>query len=391
MKKTVIAAALCAAVTFASSLTAMAGTSNISVKNNSPQSKPVSYSYDSELGAESAKSIKTLMTKLSELDRQDSVVQTLTVTSESADGAPVSVKLRLSLPGADNEEGPNSLSETDSEALDYYNIKVTSADGTVLYDNSDNVGADEASGYRDISLGMMNETSAAENKIFNITISTDKDMKNYERMASRLDWSIVTSVSDAAPTPTAAPETENESEAEQSESTVPPVQAADTPANAPSAAPATNSTVLPSGEYAVGHDIPAGRYTMTGSGKVHVYTDEGILRMTIALKHKGDSSANGVDEYVLTVKDGETVRVENEIMLSPFRSSVILPTAKPSAPSSAAPNSGTGSASTPTPKNASSQNPKTGDTTPVALVSIIGAAALLSAVAIGVIKRKIRK
>ena len=155
----------------------------------------------------------------------------------------------------------------------------------------------------------------------------------------------------------------------------------------PSAAPSANSTVLSSGEYAVGHDIPAGRYTMTGSGKVHVYTDEGILRMTIALKHKGDNSANGVDEYVLTVKDGETVKVENEIMLSPFRSSVILPTAKPSA--SAAPNSGAGSTSAP--KNSSSQNPKTGDTTPVVLISVIGAAALLSAAAIGVIKRKIRK
>lgn len=391
MKKTVIAATLCAAVTFASSLTAMAGTSNISVKNNSPQSKPVSYSYDSESGTESAKSIKTLMTKLEELDRQDSVVQTLTVTSESADGAPVSVKLRLSLPGADKDGDPESPKQNDNEILDYYNIKVTSADGTVLYNDADVTETDENAAYRDIDLGLMNETSSAENKIFNIAISADKDMKNYERAASRLDWSIVTAVRDALPAPTAAPEAEGESESVQSESTVPPAQPEAVPTNAPSAAPVTNSAVLPSGEYAVGHDIPAGRYTMTGSGKVHVYTDEGILRMTIALKHKGDSGANGVDEYVLTVKDGETVQVENEIMLSPFRSSAILPTAKPSASPSAAPASGTGSASTSAPKSSSSQNPKTGDTTPVVLISVIGAAALLSAAAIGVIKRKIRK
>ena len=391
MKKTVIAAVLCAAAAFASSLTAMAGTSDISVKNNSPQSKPVSYSYDAESDAEVSKSIKSLMTKLDELERQDSVVQTLTVTSKSDGGAPVNVKLRLSLPSAETDDGPTSPLTYDAEALGYYDVKVTSSDGTVLYDGKDAPETYENIGYRDINLGTVNETSDAENKIFNVTISVNKDLKKYAKTAEKLDWSIVTSAGGVSTTP--PPETENAADTEKSENDAPSSRVTAAPTSVPSAAPLSENSVINAGNYVVGHDIPAGRYTMTGSGKVHVYTDEGILRMTIALKHKGDNSANGVDEYVLTVKDGETVGVENEIMLSPFRSSVILPSASPSpSPSpSAAPKSGTTSTSSPAQKNVSSQNPKTGDTTPVALVSVIGAAALLAAAAIAVLKRKIRK
>lgn len=389
MKKTVIAAVLCTAAAFASSLTAMAGTSDISVKNNSPQSKPVSYSYDAESDAEVSKSIKSLMTKLDELERQDSVVQTLTVTSKSDGGAPVNVKLRLSLPSAETGDGPSSPIAYDAEALGYYDLKVTSSDGTVLYDGKDAPETYENIGYRDINLGTVNETSDAENKIFNVTISVNKDMKKYANTAEKLDWSIVTSAGGVSPTP--PPETENAADTEQSENDAPSAQVTAAPTSVPSATPLSENPVINAGNYVVGHDIPAGRYTMTGSGKVHVYTDEGILRMTIAMKYKGDNSANGVDEYVLTVKDGETVGVENEIMLSPFRSSVILPSASPSPSPSAAPKSGANSTSSPAQKNVSSQNPKTGDTTPVALVSVIGAAALLAAAAIAVIKRKIRK
>ncbi len=401
MKKAVLSAVICAAVTFTASLTAMAGTSNISVKNNSPQSKPISYSYNNESGTESAKSIKSLMTKLEELDRLDSVVQTLTVTSESDGGVPVSVKLRLSLPGAKKDDGPESPENTDNEILDYYNIKVTSADGTVLYNDADVTETDENAAYKDIDLGLMNVTSSAENKIFNVTLSVNKDMKDLSKSkteARRIDWSIVTAVAEAQPTPEPG-NTDNENETDENadsadkqadgESTAPPAQTTASPTSAPTVNQSANEITLPSGNYIIGQEIPAGRYTITGSGKVHVYGEDGILRMTVALKRKGDASTNGVDEYVLTVKDGETVNIENEIMLSPFRSSVILPTAKPSASPSATPNSGTNSTSAP--KSTSSQNPKTGDTTPVVLISVIGAAALLSAAAIAVIKRKINK
>ena len=188
----------------------------------------------------------------------------------------------------------------------------------------------------------------------------------------------------------------------ESESTPQPEQPTASPAKSPIINRTTNEMTLPYGSYPIGREIPAGRYTMTGNGKVHVYGEDGILRMTIALKRKGDTSANGVDQYVLTVKDGETLNVEDEIMLSPFSAPVVSPTNKPSPSPSPSPTAKPAK-KTPSPTKSpaqtvkpaerrdSSQNPKTGDTTPVTLISVIGAAALLSAAAIGVIKRKIRK
>ena len=385
MKKAIFTAALCAAMTLTMTLTALAGTSNISVKNNSPKSNPVSYSYDSEDSIETTKSIKTLMTKLDELNRQDSVVQTLTVTSESSNG-PVNVKLRLSMPSKGKDDVPEAPATDVSGALDYYNIKVTAADGTVLYDFTDAPETDEDASYKDIDLGMMNETSGAENKIFNITLSVNSDMKDYAKTASKLDWSIVTETVTRQPEPE-DDEPDNETEATEIEETAAPAEPATEPVSTPLPSAESASAVLQSGDYLVGVDIPSGRYTATGSGKVYVYTDEDILKISVALKHKGDGSANGIEEYVLTVKDGETLGIEGEIMLAPYRASSILPTPTP-APADEETAAGSGKTAK---RGNSSQNPRTGDTTPVVTVSVIGISALLAAIVIAVIKRKIRK
>ena len=71
------------------------------------------------------------------------------------------------------------------------------------------------------------------------------------------------------------------------------------------------------GEYICGEDIDPGRYAMTGNGKVHVYTENGELKSTIALKDK-NSSANGVEEYLINLTDGEKIKVESETKFTPY-------------------------------------------------------------------------
>lgn len=56
---------------------------------------------------------------------------------------------------------------------------------------------------------------------------------------------------------------------------------------------------------------------MTGNGKVHVYTENGELKSTIALKDK-NSSANGVEEYLINLTDGEKIKVESETKFTPY-------------------------------------------------------------------------
>ena len=66
-------------------------------KNNDSKSTPVTYEYAPDQLGETVRSIKPLMTKLDDLFKQSSVVQTLTISSESAEGDPVDFKLRLSM------------------------------------------------------------------------------------------------------------------------------------------------------------------------------------------------------------------------------------------------------------------------------------------------------
>ncbi|MBQ3472229.1 MAG: hypothetical protein IJH17_07740, partial [Clostridia bacterium] len=157
------------------SFTAFAATSNISIKNNEVNSTPVTYSYDAASSGEIVKSIKSLMTKIDELSKQDSVVQTLTISSLSADKIAVAFKLRLSLPDKNNgSEKPEKLATPSPEeyaALDYYKIKVTTSNGDVLYDADEEKSEDttEQKSYKDIPLGTLNSTDSAENRIYNLT------------------------------------------------------------------------------------------------------------------------------------------------------------------------------------------------------------------------------
>lgn len=377
------------------SFTAFAATSNISIKNNEVNSTPVTYSYDAASSGEIVKSIKSLMTKIDELSKQDSVVQTLTISSLSADKKAVAFKLRLSLPDKNNgSEKPEKLSTPSPEeyaALDYYKIKVTTSNGDVLYDADEEKSEDttEQKSYKDIPLGTLNSTDSAENRIYNLTISVDKSLNKNTAVANalrKLDWSIVSEIAETSENKTDVEEGQsNDGDSANNDNKMTPAPSANTvQQNTPKPAGSVAGT-LKKGEYAVGTDIPANRYKMTGKGKVSVYTPDGIVKMSVVLKQKGDTSTNGVEEYVLSLSDGERLVVENEATLTPHKAQTLIPsptpTAKPSAASSAN-SSKTNTSST------SKNNPKTGDTTPVILIVVIGVAALAG---IGFIEYKKRQ
>ncbi|MBQ2669650.1 MAG: LPXTG cell wall anchor domain-containing protein [Clostridia bacterium] len=377
------------------SFTAFAATSNISIKNNEVNSTPVTYSYDAASSGEIVKSIKSLMTKIDELSKQDSVVQTLTISSLSADKKAVAFKLRLSLPDKNNgSEKPEKLATPSPEeyaALDYYKIKVTTSNGDVLYDADEEKSEDttEQKSYKDIPLGTLNSTDSAENRIYNLTISVDKSLNKNTAVANasrKLDWSIVSEIAETSENKADVEEGQsNDGDSANNDNKMTPAPSANTvQQNTPKPAGSVAGT-LKKGEYAVGTDIPADRYKMTGKGKVSVYTPDGIVKMSVVLKQKGDASTNGVEEYVLSLSDGERLVVENEATLTPHKAQALIPsptpTAKPSAASSAN-SSKTNTSST------SKNNPKTGDTTPVILIVVIGVAALAG---IGFIEYKKRQ
>lgn len=377
------------------SFTAFAATSNISIKNNEVNSTPVTYSYDAASSGEIVKSIKSLMTKIDELSKQDSVVQTLTISSLSADKKAVAFKIRLSLPDKNNgSEKPEKLATPSPEeyaALDYYKIKVTTSNGDVLYDADEEKSEDttEQKSYKDIPLGTLNSTDSAENRIYNLTISVDKSLNKNTAVANasrKLDWSIVSEIVETSENKADVEEGQsNDGDSANNDNKMTPAPSANTvQQNTPKPAGSVAGT-LKKGEYAVGTDIPADRYKMTGKGKVSVYTPDGIVKMSVVLKQKGDASTNGVEEYVLSLSDGERLVVENEATLTPHKAQTLIPsptpTAKPSAASSAN-SSKTNTSST------SKNNPKTGDTTPVILIVVIGVAALAG---IGFIEYKKRQ
>ncbi|MBQ9599585.1 MAG: hypothetical protein IJR33_07270 [Clostridia bacterium] len=377
------------------SFTAFAATSNISIKNNEVNSTPVTYSYDAASSGEIVKSIKSLMTKIDELSKQDSVVQTLTISSLSADKKAVAFKIRLSLPDKNNgSEKPEKLATPSPEeyaALDYYKIKVTTSNGDVLYDADEEKSEDttEQKSYKDIPLGTLNSTDSAENRIYNLTISVDKSLNKNTAVANasrKLDWSIVSEIVETSENKADVEEGQsNDGDSANNDNKMTPAPSANTvQQNTPKPAGSVAGT-LKKGEYAVGTDIPADRYKMTGKGKVSVYTPDGIVKLSVVLKQKGDASTNGVEEYVLSLSDGERLVVENEATLTPHKAQALIPsptpTAKPSAASSAN-SSKTNTSST------SKNNPKTGDTTPVILIVVIGVAALTG---IGFIEYKKRQ
>ena len=372
------------------SASVMAASSSVSIKNNVAGSKPVTYTYDSDKSGEIVKSIKSLMTKLSDLSKQDSVVQTLTISSETAGTAPVSFKLRLSIPdNASSTAKPEAVKTPSPEqysALEYYNIQITDTKGNVIYSYEEDEKNEQQKTYKDIPLGVLNSSSRSENKIFNITLSINKDLKksSIAKNAEKLDWSIVSDTYIDVPAQTAAPQI--------TVTAAPDPQPTDKQQS--SVKEDKNGVItLAKGEYLCGSDIEPGKYTMTGDGKVHVYTSEGVLKTTIALKDKDDTSSKGVDEYLINLLEGEKVAVESDTQFTPYTAAKATSSPKPtSSPKvSASPKTASKTSATATPKAAAANNknnPKTGDSAPIVGVSALGIIALGAFAFITIKKRK---
>lgn len=389
MKK-VLSGMIAAVMTICMSVSVFASpNSSVSIKNNDSKSTPVTYEYAPDQLGETVRSIKPLMTKLDDLSKQSSVVQTLTISSESAEGDPVDFKLRLSMSEkTSNDVKPEVLktpSPDEYNALNYYNIKVTDSNNKLIYSYANDDSKTDNGTYKDIPLGTMNSSANTENKIINVTVLVNKSLKNSdaEQYAEKLDWSIVSSVkkTETAETPKATEEVAKET-------TAPTTEVVPKETTNPSAKEDKNGVVtLAQGEYICGEDIDPGRYTMTGNGKVHVYTENGELKSTIALKDK-NSSANGVEEYLINLTDGEKIKVESETKFTPYTATA---TAKPKATSTASSSTKATTKPTATPKTTakpSKNNPKTGDNTPIVALVSVGILAAGAFVFIEIKKRK---
>jgi len=362
MKKLIISimtviTALCMTVT------AMAATSSVSVKNNIVTSDPVKYEYEAGSEGEIVTSIKTLMEKLDGLEKEESVVQTITVSSESADKSPVQFRLRLSIP-IDEENPEVTPSPSEYSSLDYYNIKVTDTTGAVLYSYEEEHETEEGVTYKDITLGTLNTVRDKESKIFNITVSINEelDKSSVAKSAKKLDWSIVSGTplesTEAPVTPAPTEDTTSEEETKPTPSTTLKEDK-------------NGVLTVQAGEYVCGDDFEEGRYTATGSGKLTVYEKSGKVKTTVALKEKNDTESNGVLEYVINLQEGEKIAVDAETKLTPYIASKATTAPKSTTTPSKSTNSTNSSSST-----SSKNNPKTGDTVPVVLLASVGVMAM---------------
>ena len=101
-----------------------------------------------------------------------------------------------------------------------------------------------------------------------------------------------------------------------------------------------------------------------------------------------NSSANGVEEYLINLTDGEKIKVESETKFTPYTATA---TAKPKATSTASSSTKATTKPTATPKTTakpSKNNPKTGDNTPIVALVSVGILAAGAFVFIEIKKRK---
>lgn len=358
----IFAGIISAAMIFSISINTFAAVSTVTIENDDTDLKPITYTYNSDKQEETVKSIKPLMTELSKLSVREKITQTIAIKSESAGKRNVSIKLRLSLP----TKAAEVLTQSEKDTLACYNINVTDSEGELVY-SEDN--GEYKNGNRDIPLGVFNKLSDTDSKTYDITVSVNKelDTASVKNAAEKLDWSIVSDVyipvDEVTPKPTA--------------------MVTVVPTTVPSSSVVENKNgvmTLSAGEYVCGKDIPAGRYVMSGSGKVRVYSADGEVKSTVALKAKGEN-VNGVEEYIVNLLDGEKLSADAGITLKPHAANVTAspkPTKTPSAAKATA---------TPKAGTTNKSNPKTGDAAPIALVFAVGLMSIAAVVFIEIRKR----
>lgn len=383
-----------------------ASESNVTVTNSS--GKNVTYQYSS--GDETSKSISGLMTELDSLTvKKRTVSQVITIKSDNEDDMKVDMYLRLSAdsnvrstptPSVDPSSSPEPVKSIEGTILDKYDIKITDASNDIVYSTELDgryVYMNNNKYTEDLYIGRMNTQSDSETKVYTVTVTVPSGITASElSKLEDIDWSIVSRPTEETATPTpiatrrptatpyiaATPAVAVSAETPLPLKTIPPVSTA-VPEDTPEPEPTASPVVLKSGgvkRVGKSDDIQPGRYTATGSGMVRVYDSNGELKTSIRLKDDNDTSDNsGVSSYVLNLLEGETLEYEDRVNLKPYSTASAKATTRPTSTPRA--RATTRPASTPrattrptsTPRaTAAKTNPKTGDTTPIAGLSVVG-------------------
>lgn len=433
-----IFSAICASVMIVSCFAlngSAAGLSRIAVENSNDTNgrNTVAYLYDPDSTKEHKLSVKKLIPNLTGLSAKKNIEWDMNVRSESAPGKRVDVSLRVVMP----EEVVKNKTDgglNPEDALDYYNIIVTDEDGDVIYD--DNNADYEPATEINIPLGMFNTKNGSDVRNYKITISEDPTVnsREYKLAADKADWLIVNSVSGASedegakstasplPKVTLSPISSQRPKATPSSypadvstpaPNTPDVKETDIPASnhtpapaeqtaAPTQAPMPYPTAQPkpivksasgvitvgAGTYTIGGDIPAGKYTLTGSGIVEQRSSAGVLRTRIALTSDG----SGITSYDMELKVGDTVTTADSVTFTPYTAA--KPTATPRPTTTPRPTATPRAARATTAPKATSApsktNPKTGDSAPLIPVAAAACAAIAVIAVIEVKKRKMK-
>lgn len=326
-----------------------------------------------------------------------------------------------------------SADNTQCSPFEYYTMMVL--DGSKVIFSAEDIPADTTQ--LEIPLGVLNNNGSdmdssnySNNNTYSVVLQENSkidksDVTNYA-LPTKWTWSLyaeqqpetVGAVATALPTASAAasiPTSTPKSISSSLETAAPSKTAV------PDSVLKQTDYNLKAGEYVVGEDIAPGRYYVVGSGMLETYDEDGNMNGNIDLKAASDS----LGYYLMTMVDGETINVSDDTdlyvsvptgvsnhttapsatmrtrstvtprptstprpTLTPKPTATPRPTSTPKATATPKPTSTPKVTSTPKATTVPKSNPKTGDTAPIAVLSLIGAAAICAIVAIQLKKKK---
>ncbi len=456
MIKRIAAIAAAAAMCITCGINVFAASPSSVTISGSPGKVPVSFTYDTKSDA-IVKSVKHLLPDIPKTANQGEKKQSLAIHSISTENKPVEFSLRLSKEQVKTASpSPQATSkakakaketdEPESESIfDYYAITITDSSGASIYDYRRAGDTSPSAKYKDIPLKTLNTKVPVEKETYTIVVATNSAMSKRAAEAEKLDWQIVINSEEAAVTPSETPSasydpgsTPQATAAQATpdavidvpsgiytplptqsvfEETPPPEaisapeetsapEVTSAPTSKPVPTPYNGKRVLDTGLYTVGNEIEEGRYEITGNSTVKVYTAQGDLKTNIILT-TDKNSREGVESYVLTLKNGELIDVSAPTTFTEYVPSRTTPkpttkassTAKPATNNGSSQSSLSSSRVTPTPKatvkptatpkaSASKSNPDTGDNAPVALAVSAIAAAIAAIAVLEIFKRR---
>ncbi len=321
-------------------------------------------------------SVKNVLYTLGDLSsRSSKSIQAFEVMSEVDEDGAVDVYLRLS-----TESSTVNALEESTKLLRTYEIVVKDSADEVIFDSGETeleIKSPEAGEYvADIFLGRFNEEELAESNVYNLYVAVPTDATANEiKKAKNISWEIVSDPVEEGATPIPVVEEEEEEPTQAPAATAAPT-AAPKPTAAPTAAPvsteapagATEAPVeaISSGERIIGDgdgEIKAGKYTAEAreeKANIKIYDEDGELAREIELDESNPSK-------VITLKNGQKLVYEGGVNLVPYKSD---------SASASTSTSSTGSSTAGNAKATTKTNPKTGDTAPIACVSVAAVFAL---------------